>query len=223
MSDPTSYTPQAINDLVTRLGGTNDYGKPMWRLVLSERRLHKTRGTWHTFADGTLEQFSPAGYNEKGEAVFNHNPMHALSVVTEVRETPMWPHSGWILERWMPAWVWGTKADWDPDGGEYPSQGDYFMILGPFTEVPNATFLEAQINLWTREWNNRPTDFAQAYKVFIADKEERERRENAERDANLDAFYKGEIQPIFKSGSLEAQRLRQKAGEAAGIKSHIAI
>jgi hypothetical protein len=195
----------------------------MWRIVLSERRLTKKKGTWHTFPDGKLEQFTPAGRNENGHAVFAYNPLHALSVVTEIRETPMYPHKGWILERWLPPLSWGTKADWNEDAGPYPSQGDYFIILGPWPEIPDLWFLEQEISKWNREWDEKPKDFAAAYKQFLYEEQEEERRANEQMEADLQAFFRGEIQPIFKSTSLAAQRLRNECAEAAGNKSHVGV
>jgi hypothetical protein len=222
MYDPAVYTPGHVNDLVKRLGGTNEYGKPKWRVVLSERRTSKTKGLWLKHPDGELEEFVPLGRDGKGNTVFGRKEATVTSVV-EVRETPVWPHKGWILERWMPAETWGTKADWNYDLGPYPNEGDYFMILGPWPEIPNATFLEQQLQIWNREWDARPTDFNKVYSQYVYEKQERERKEQEEAEREFMAFLRSETTPIMKSTSLEAQRLRQRAGRAAGVKSHIPI
>ena len=57
--------PQHLNDLLLRIGGTNPYGEPMFRLCLAEDRITKAAGMWNIWAeDASLDDRCGLGVNE---------------------------------------------------------------------------------------------------------------------------------------------------------------
>ena len=212
--DPNRDTPSDIAKLITAHGGLNPYGRPMWRLILCQNHLTKKRGIWHEFGDGTIEQV----IRDPATGKFHHNPLHAIRVFEGVRETPMLGFKGWILERWFPAEFW---VPWNPDQGPFPEEGEYFFKGGPWEQRPSTDDLLECISIWEREWAARPADLTTAYKLFIREEKEREAAEEAQSIADFEAFYRGEIKPIFNTISLGAQRVRDEAQAMLGRDSHL--
>lgn len=219
MDDPNRDTPEAVRQAITAHGGLNPYGKPMWRVVLAQNRLSKKRGIWHTFADGRNEQFRSEGASKEG-LVFSYNPLKATSVEYGVRETPRYGCRGWILEKWLAAECW-LRGGWNDDAGPKPVEGDYWMLGGPWDELPQIHDLCQAISNWQREWDARPKDFEKAYAASLAEERKEEERRYRQAVEDLDHFMRSEIQPIFKSTSLEAQRVRNQAMEASGQSGHL--
>ena len=214
--DPTSDTPTAVTKAITDHGGRNPYGRPMWRLIRAELHLSKKRGVWHTFPDGTLEQVVR---DEQGR--FLHNPLHALRVEYGVRETPMYPFKGWILERWLPAETWGSREEWNADWGPYPEAGDYFIMSTALDQMPPTEYLREQISKWERDWETRPRTLEKAYRLFMQEEREQQQKEQEHIEAELAGFYRGEIKPIFNTVSLGAQKVRNEVQASIGRDSHL--
>jgi len=226
MIDPNSATPSAIRDSITKHGGINVYGKPYWRVIIAEFHTRKKRSFWAEWPSGTIEQFRPAGYTPDGKAIFEPTGQKPTRIVYEVRETPMWPTKGWILERWASAEVWGTREQWSPDAGPYPEEGEYVRVCPSqecpiWEKCPDINDLKQAISQWEYNFLNRPTNFDIALMMFVEE-------ERLEHEKELDAIeeevrymMKHDVIPIFNSTSLEAQRLRNDAAEAAGVRSHI--
>jgi len=112
----THETPAAVEERVSRAGGTNRYGEPQFRVVWGGARLAWIGGRW-TDRD--------ASGNMIREAV-------------ELRRVPKYlPMDRWHVERWMPPESYGSPDEWQAqtteveDGiriaalGPYPSRGDY--------------------------------------------------------------------------------------------------
>ena len=149
-------------------------------------------------------------------------------VVEEVRETPMWPiPNQWIVERWFPAEVWAPQGrDSWPKNSAYPAEGEYYLILhgpkeAPWLEMPDIFDIKQAISNWERAYLNRPRDFDTAYAMILAEDREREEAEDKKMREELEYYYRHELLSIFNSTSLEAQRLRNSAAEAAGVTEHI--
>lgn len=197
MSNPLRDTPTAVTESISEHGGLNQYGKPYWRVVLAFNHTRKKRGLWHEFADGTFEQFTSDGHGK-----FRHNPLHALRVVDEVRDTPMWPiPNQWIVERWFPAEVWGERETW-PKTSAYPEEGEYYLVLkGPgegWQEIPELNDIKQAISMWERDYLSRPRDFDAAYAVFLAEEQAAEQRESEKAMEEFAYFYQHEMLPMLK-------------------------
>lgn len=112
----THEAPAAIENRVTRAGGTNRYGEPHFRVVWGGARLAWIGGKWiDRDASGNIIR----------EAV-------------ELRRVPKYlPLDRWHVERWLPPESYGSPEEWEAqtteieDGiriaalGPYPSRGDY--------------------------------------------------------------------------------------------------
>lgn len=226
MRNPLSDTPSAVTKSITDHGGTNEYGRPYWRVILSDNHTKSKRGLWCDW-DGTenWEQFSLQG------AKLRHNELHPARIVDEVRETPMWPRpNGWILERWFPAEVWGSRESWSKNSA-YPEEGDYYLIAPTgnddkgdkliWTEIPDLHDLKQAISIWERDYLNRPRDFAVAYTRFVSEEKAAQEEEERKSREEMEYFYRHEVVPIFNSTSLSAQAIRNQCAEAAGVKEHV--
>lgn len=218
MLDPCRDTPSAVVKSITEHGGVNQYGKPYWRVVLSHNHTRPKKGIWHEFPDGKMEQFTP-----NGTGGFTHNPLHAIRVVEEIRDTQVWPKNGWILERWFPAEVWGSRETWN--SGPYPEQGEYYLIApGPdvtWEELPETNDLKQAISMWERDYLSRPRDFDVAYAMFVAEEQAAEEAARQKQAEEMEYFYRHEVASIFNSTSLSAQAIRNQCADAAGVREHI--
>ena len=216
MRDPNSSTPSEVTTIVTKHGGPNPYGEPLWRIVLSSDRVSKKTGWWHEFADGNLELIV-----RDASGQFHYNPITAKSIEYGTRETQKWPVNGWIMERWFPPEVWGERETWDKEQGPYPERGDYCMLGGPYDKIPETSDICAAIDQWKHEFDHRPRDLQLAYHMMIEQERVAEEKAADDLEKELRALYFGEVAPIFKSTSLEAQRVRNEIQASIGETSHI--
>jgi len=112
----THETPAAIEERVTRAGGTNRYGEPQFRIVWGGARLAWIGGRW-TDRDASG---------------------NVIRETVGLRRVPKYlPVDRWHVERWMPPESYGSPDEWRAqtteieDGiriaalGPYPSRGDY--------------------------------------------------------------------------------------------------
>lgn len=223
MLDPNSETPRSYREFVTKIGGKNPYGDPLWRVVLAERCLRKSSGLLHHLPTGEVSIFA---VDAKG--VHYEKPQD--SVDAGVFELPRYPVEGWISERWFPASTWGTREEWESARNEiggklhaepFPERGDYFMV-GTFGErLPELSDIECAIQMWEDGHRKRPTNIVAYYKQLLSNEEyaREQRREQLERD--LAYMRKHELVPVLKSGSLEAQRFRNQLNASIGDPSHL--
>lgn len=165
---------------------------------------------WCDWGDGKVEQFSLEG------AKLRHNAVHPQRVVDEVRDTPVWPKEGWILERWFPAEVWAPngREGWT-NASPFPEEGEYYLIApGPncqWDELPELNDLKQAISMWERDYLDRPRDFDMAYAMFVAEEKVEEERQAEKAREDLEYFLRHEVIPIMNSSSLEAGRIREAA------------
>jgi len=145
MTDPNLETPKDIRDRLFVLGGKNLAGLPLWRIVLAERRTALRGGTFYEFGENQ-EQFQ---FDEQNR--YRYQPLRPDSAKTCIQEVPMYPCEGWILERLMPRWMFGSEEDWNNQKGEdgftplmgpYPKNGDYWMLDGPWEKIPPIATVE---------------------------------------------------------------------------------
>jgi hypothetical protein len=141
----------------------------------------------------------------------------------------MYAMSGWILERWLPAHIWGTREDWNaikatdgvtPMMGQYPNEGDYWLLGGPWKELPDMGFLLQEIAIY--EWcqRNKSEHFAADLRQKLQVKKDIQQKKYDKLVSDLAHFCKTEISPFFHSTSLAASRIRNKALEDTGSRSH---
>lgn len=224
MQDPNSETPRRYREFITRVGGQNPFGKPLWRVVLAQLVRRRANGDLHALPGGEISIF---GRDKDGRVQFEKPEDHVSSGVHDI---PRYNVEGWIAERWFPAATWGTPEEWashrNSEGERlihdpYPAQGDYFMLIGPFDQLPEEADIENAIRMFEAEHRKRPTDFATHFKQVMRDEETA--REQRRRKLEQDLMYmrKNELVPVLKSTSLEAQKFRNQLSESIGDRSHL--
>ena len=134
-----------------------------------------------------------------------------------------------MLEKWFPPSTWGTREEWvshkSEDGstimGPYPSEGDYWMLAGPFEKIPELADLRQSIDMHRQAMQSQPSNYANLLKQTILDQETARETRRAKLEADLAYMRKNELVPVLKSGSLAAQRFRNQLNEATGDRSHL--
>lgn len=155
-TDPMVETPNHIVDALRGYGGTNIYGEPLWRVILADQHLVQRTGIWHEMdPDENQVEF---GKGKNGALDYQTKQLRPLSVSgVETRWVPRYPCDGWILERWFPASCYGSPQAWasvmSSDGrtpmmGPYPVRGDYWMMKGPWEEIPSISALRQGVSSW---------------------------------------------------------------------------
>lgn len=224
ITTPELDAPRAIQKALLEHGGmVPGRDIAMWRLVLAQNCIVKASGILHQLPTGEISCFAIA---PDGKRVYE-KPADKISAGTF--ELPKYPCDGWILEKWFPPEVWGSRDEWkshrSEDGstimGEYPSRGDYWMLAGPFERIPDLADLRQAIDMHRQTMATKPVDYANMLKQTILDQETaREQRRN-KLEADLAYMRKNELVPVLKSGSLAAQRFRNKLNKSIGDRTHL--
>jgi hypothetical protein len=162
----------------------------------------------------------------------NFTPMTGVTVHHGVYPVKKWPCTGWILERWYPNHMWGSREKWESergeDGitpilGEYPSRGDYWMQCGPWPRLPDLDDIEQAISRFDWEMSNNPVNTELLMESLLKTYAQDEINAEYAYLQEMEAFIKAEISPIWKSTTLEASRIRNAAARAAGQTSHVTL
>ena len=219
-NDAPSYYRHKLAEHGGKVPGQN---RAMWRLVLAQNCLIKASGILHELPTGEVSCFA---VSPDGKRVYQ-KPADRIQAGTF--DVPKYPCEGWVLEKWFPASTWGTREEWSShkseDGstimGPYPDQGDYWMLAGPFERIPELADLRQAIDMHRHAMETQPTNYANVLKQTVLDQEtaREQRREKLEKD--LAYMRKNELVPVLKSGSLAAQRFRNKLNESTGDRSHL--
>lgn len=209
-------TPREVEREITRYGGLNPYGKPMWRVVLGQNVREQSFGTMRHMprvsAEADIADIEPERY-ESGELWL-----------------PRYITPGWILERWFPPHAWGSQSDWEAvtseDGttrlkGEWPRHGDYYMVgEGPFDELPGISYWKQEIARLLREEAEMPHDPATnlSRHLYIERVQEEKRREAFRSEVNF--IHQSVTDPVLATVGRMAQRLRDSIAAETGFEGH---
>lgn len=222
MPYPEHDAPREVRERLIQKAGLNPYGRPMWRVCLAQNVYRKRGGVFCEMED--VKSMFTVGADGRVE----YTPVSKRTLGHGYMEVPRYPHQGWILERWMPASAYGTRAEWEmqrgDDGscllGPYPAEGDYWMIAGPWPKLVETADLETAIDLYEHSREKRPLDLEAAVRQAIKNEED-ERVERMHRlEAQLEEYRKSEILPMLKRVSLSAQMVRNQLQASLGLKSH---
>lgn len=227
-------TPKVISDTLKRYKGDTPGGYPLYRLVHSASVYERIGGAWSDWDENTP-------YADRG-SISNvldaqGNPTAAatpIRTVIEVRTVPTYSHfdeQGWVLERWFPAHMFGSPefhysnvvaGTSVPLLGPYPERGKYVMLTGPFPEPPSTSFLLDFINFHQQKAEAILSQEVGAYikqRVYDAEAADEKRRKKTAEDNFLRIMDASKN--ILFGTSLAAGRLRNKAAEQMGIRSHM--
>lgn len=154
--------------------------------------------------------------------------LSAAPIRTErgMREIPLYPNEGFILEKWHPAEHYGSPSEWNrltfdgmPAAGPYPEYGDYEMFAGPTPYMPTIEQCKDAIRQNFRDVQTRPQSSKERVRLLLEKTElEKQKRDQAIRD-NADAFRR-DSGALMNRLSLGAGKVRQKLADRAGLKGH---
>ena len=152
ISSPELDAPRAIQKALLEHGGmVPGRDIAMWRLVLAQNCLIKASGILHELPTGEVSRLP---FLQMGDGYIRS----LLTGFNQARsDLPKYPCEGWVLEKWFPASTWGTREEWashrSEDGstimGAYPSEGDYWMLAGPFERILELADLRQSIDMRT--------------------------------------------------------------------------
>lgn len=217
---PEKDTPQQILDELRDYGGESPDGQPIWRFVLAQNvRVHC---------------FGPRNHIEKGRIaeISKTDDAHAKGGFQPDRVEdgehwiPRYNAQGWILERWFPSHIWGTKDKWESEKARdgrtrllaaYPQQGRYLLMAGPWTSIEMAGDLKSAIRTYNVIRSRNPVNWDNELQR-MARFEELERQEIADNYAEeIAAQHREAVAPMLRSVSTSAQEFRNVvAAQTAG-------
>jgi hypothetical protein len=202
---------------ITRFGGPNPHGKPMWRVVRAENVLEQRFGQMRHMpvvsADCDDLDIEPERFSS-GEMW-----------------TPRYDGKGWCLERWFPASAWGSQVDWEHetslDGetrmtGEFPRHGDWFMVNDEFFAWQRSTdFWKTEILKWIRAREFEAGDEASKLSrtLYLSRWKQEKRAEEYAEEVNR--IHRGIVDPTLATIGRTAQRVRDGLMEEMGATSHL--
>jgi hypothetical protein len=236
-----------IRDFLIRIGGRNPAGYPMFRLVDSEKVIEKMGGNWKDWDESlSVEERSPTvrkTFTVMEEATMPNGEVTEVAKekslilpgnapireVNEVREVPKYSHldtQGWILEKFYPAYMFGSREEWAsyvvpgteiPRLGPYPADGRYEMVAGIFPAPPAHSFLEDFIAYHAKRAQEMQERDVRSY---VNDAVHRAEEEDARKTEDARLHILDKIKPLLGT-SLEAGRWRNEVARQAGIHSHM--
>lgn len=207
---------------ITRYGGLNPFGAPLWRVVLAQNVREQCFGTMRHMptvsADLSMEELA-----EIEPERFTSGEMWVSRYVGE----------GWCLERWFPASTWGDQSTWEhetaQDGstrlkGEWPRHGDYFMVNDEFyVEPKSADFWKQEIQRWMRSQDSLTgTEAARLSRsLYLNRVREERRREDYLEEVNQ--IHRATVDPMLATIGTTAQRMRDGLAEEMGWNQHVPV
>lgn len=209
-------TPVAVRRLLRDYGGLTPHGWPMWRLVRAGDCTIVCQGRVHHFPRGVKLDINVKPTRISGGVA--RMPRYADI-------NPDW----WILQKWFSPRVWGSPFEWLSHRSEdslrmmvqeFPENGDYFMLAGPWPSVEAAGDLRQPITLFLRRELHKRRDAEGFVKQMMAQElhERQERFEWLEREITR---AEASLNPILKSVGSGAQKVRDSIAARAGISGHL--
>lgn len=214
-------TPREIRTMLREYGGLTPHSWPMWRFVQAGDCTILCQGRMHHFARGVDLSL---------QDVENLRPTRITGGRMLMPRYRSIPRDSWILQKWFPPKIWGTAAEWkqhrseDVDTAlfvqEFPANGDYFLLAGPWRTVDEAGDLREAIHLYLLSEAKKPRD-AENYIRFLMSQEYAEREQNLNELTREIDRAETELATTLKSVSADAQRVRDRIAAEAGIEGHL--
>jgi hypothetical protein len=231
--DRDYYGPELYVDELTKFGGKNPYGLPMYRLVLIGKVTRKMAMLWEDWPDDVPMELRHGIVTDPDTGRPVASPYKPISIRAEMREVESYDdpddYDKWLLERWAPPSIDIPREEWyaahrcvngNPDLpmlGPYPDEGRYMWVCGPFDEPPGVSFLQDMISQWNRNKENQDRDIGR----YIRLREEQARSDYAKKreKAEQESAYRVQesLSPLM-TVSLGAGRWRSAMFERAGFR-----
>jgi hypothetical protein len=206
---PEKDTPDWLREELHEYGGEAPNGQSIWRMILAQNRRNHCFGTRNHIQKGTLATLGD-----------NSRPTDLVPDRIEEGEhwIPRYKFHGWILERWFPASIWGTREKWEGEKAKdgrtrllaaYPQRGDYMMMpCGPWKTIQEAGDLKGYIRHYNIQRHKDPANWDNHLRAMTAF-EEKERQDAADRYAEeVAAQHRLGLGSILRSASRSAQEFR---------------
>jgi hypothetical protein len=210
----------ALNAELARFGGRNPFSQPTWRVVRAEDCFEQAFGTMRHMP--RLNADSEVSIEEVEPEAFSSGEMWL----------PKYEDSGFGLERWFPANVWGSQFDWEhetaEDGttrlkGEFPRHGGYYMVGDRWhPRVLAADAWKAEIGKWmaSQAANSLTPAAALGRNLYMSRLREQQKREAFDEEVNQ--IHRTITAPTLATIGRTAQLVREEMAEQAGWTGHLA-
>lgn len=254
--------PQDLLDTILRVGGTNPYKEPLYRVVLAEDRVTMSAGEWTEWGDDVpIEERGGNGLRDVQVALEQYYEIVRLSSMTMskhaaselskrlgdeldemlksklvaspksvecgMRQVQIYPFEGFILEKWKPAESFGAPEEWAQykfNGvsalGAYPVNGEYEYLAGPTPYMPTSEQIEHAIKQNFRDIAERPKS-ARERVLMMLNKQDLTRKARQKEKRNFTESFNKDFNPIMRTMSLGAGRIRNALAKKAGITEHV--
>src|SRR5271166_5169175 len=217
---PERDTPEWIREELREYGGLSPDGQTIWRLVRAENcRIH---------CFGRLNHIVKEKVAKLGDT---DHPVNITPDRIEEGEfwIPRYAAKGWILQRWFPASVWGTKEKWEGERAQdgrtrlmasYPQRGDYMMMpCGPWRTVTEIGDIKRAIRSYNAQQRANPVNWLNL-QTSLAAFEGLERQRAADVYAEeLESEYRIGFSSALRTVSSAAQKVRNTIADysAGGV------
>lgn len=218
---PEKDTPEWLQVDLREYGGLSPDGQPIWRFVLARNCRIRCFGTMN---HGT-EYKVPDTPNR--DEWLDH--LQAKTGRLEEGEfwVPRYKVDGWILQRWFPACVWGSKEKWEQEKARdgrtrllaaFPQRGDYMMMpCGPWKTIAEAGDLKGAIRCYNLQQRRNPVNWANHERAMLAFEQQENQKQIDDYAEEIAAQHREGIAGTLRSVSESAQRFRNAlARETAG-------
>jgi len=212
--DADLKTPWLIRTMLRDYGGVTPTGLPMWRLVRAGDCTILCQGVMHHWP-------------RKGRASRPDRITAGRMLQPRYRDIPK---DSWILQKWFPPKLWGSAIQWKEQRGEdidtrlfiqeFPENGDYFMLAGPWATIDEAGDLRHAIHLYLTREMKKPRDAEQYIRLLMSE-------EHARREKDLESLAREidraetQMQLTLKTVGKDAQMVRDRIAAEAGIEGHL--
>lgn len=222
--------PESVNIFLLRFGGKTPLGEPNYRLIHTACRWMKMGGLWNEWPDKANLQ-DRGGLSMSPGGILSPTGHKPIRQIPETREFLKYSHisNRWILERWCPAHMFGSREAWEkqtvPDHndllllGPYPERGDYMMVSEPTEHVPEQTQLEQAIQNCEFQKSKHHASVEQAVIEAVNEAQEAYDKECEEFSERVRLQLMDVMIPTNRV-SLAAGRHREVLAKRAGIRSH---
>lgn len=222
--------PHSLQDHITRRGGKNPFGEPMYRLVWGESRVVKQGGRWQDWDKNlSIQERGGVQFQRQGNGILVPYQNKPLRIVEEVRLIRKYGFEGWVLERWCPSIMYpralyeqkipGTDV---PLIGPYPENGEYEMVAGGAgqTTLPELSWIDSAISQCEALRHRHRNSVEQEVLLRVNAAQQAYEAQMQQEEENIRLRLRKDRAILFGT-SLAAGRIRNELARRAGITEHV--